>query len=150
MPSPCSARTERRSFSPATATMAARGRPIFSLRTGLIKLLMIFWGRISPESVFMKRTFLLPFIILLVAGCDKSISINDLTAPEALHSRAVGASAGELLKSEKYTSLKLELQYMPGYAPDAAAVDHLKSMLAGLVNKPGGISVVYKEIPASP
>jgi hypothetical protein len=103
----------------------------------------------APLTLLMKILVPALFFSLLLGGCSKSFSIEDLTGPEALHSRTVGASAGELLKSEKYKSLKIEIQYMPGYAPDAAALDHLKSMLAGLVNKPGGITVHLKEIPAA-
>jgi len=38
---------------------------------------------------------------------------------------------------------------MTGFAPDAGAVSHLQSTLAALVNKPGGISIITKEIPVS-
>jgi hypothetical protein len=38
---------------------------------------------------------------------------------------------------------------MTGFAPDAAALNHAQAMLAGLINKPGGITIVTKEIPAS-
>ena len=38
---------------------------------------------------------------------------------------------------------------MPGFSPDPAALDHFRNFLASLLNKPSGISVVTKEIPAS-
>src|SRR6202008_5120567 len=91
------------------------------------------------------------FSALLVAGCSKtSVSyVNNPNAPDYLHNRPVGASANELLASSKYTSLKIEVQYMTGYQPDAAALNHLQSVLSGLLNKPSGISIITKEIPAS-
>ena len=91
------------------------------------------------------------FVTLLFAGCSKSDSsyVNNPNAPDYLHNRPVGASANELLASSKYTSLKIEVQYMVGYQPDAAALNHLQTTLTGLINKPSGITIVTKEIPAS-
>lgn len=99
------------------------------------------------------KTYLLVFaiVIVLLSACSKSTTsyVNNPNAPEYLHNRPVGGSANELLASTKYTSLKIEVQYMTGYAPDAAALNHLQTVLTGLVNKPAGISIVTKEIPAS-
>jgi predicted Zn-dependent protease len=99
----------------------------------------------------MKTFVKLLCITALLAGCSKSSSpyVNDPDVPDQLHNRPVGASAGELLSSSPYTSVKIEIQYMTGYAPDAGAVSHLQSMLSGIVTKPQGISIVTKEIPAS-
>lgn len=86
-----------------------------------------------------------------LAGCSKSKSsyVNNPDAPDVLHNRPVGASANEILSASKYTALKIEVQYMPGYQPDPAALNHLQATLSGLLNKPGGITIVTKEIPAS-
>ncbi len=95
---------------------------------------------------------LLPLFLLtiLFTNCSKDGGYaNGPDIPDQLHNRAVGASANELLASNKYSSLKIEVQYMTGFAPDAAAISHLQSMLAGLVNKPSGINIFTKEIPAS-
>lgn len=98
----------------------------------------------------MKRNLIaLLALFLAVTSCNKSEVIDNLTSPEALHDRAVGASAGELLSGSKYTSLKVEVQYMTGFAPDAAAINHLQSFLSTYLNKPGGITVVTKEISAT-
>ena len=96
---------------------------------------------------------LLQFLLITVlfTACSKSDStyVNNPNIPDVLHNRAVGASANELLSSSKYTSLKIEVQYMTGFQTDAAALNHLQNTLAVLVNKPAGISIVTKEIPAS-
>ncbi len=97
----------------------------------------------------MKTLGTLFLISLLFISCEKTVFINNPDAPDHLHNRAVGASANELLSSAKYNSLKVEILYMPGYAPDAAAINHLQSFLSILLNKPSGISIVTKEIPAS-
>lgn len=95
------------------------------------------------------KTFLrLSIIILMFAGCSKSGTsyVNNQNVPDYLHNRAVGASAKELLASTTYQSLKIEILYMTGFAPDAAAINHLQATLAGLLNKPSGITIVTKEI----
>jgi hypothetical protein len=93
------------------------------------------------------------FIAALVAGCSKSHNndtyTNNPNIPDYLHNRPVGASAKEILASSTYTSLKIEIQYMTGFAPDGGAIAHLQSTLGALVNKPGGISIVTNEIPGS-
>ena len=91
------------------------------------------------------------FLILTIfASCSKNNRdfVNNPGASD-LHNKAVGASAHDLLSSSKYTSVKIEVQYMAGFAPDPGGLTHLQGMLGGLVNKPSGISIVTKEIPAS-
>ena len=98
------------------------------------------------------RTYLSLFLLaVLFYGCSKKNTsyVNNPNAPDYLHNRAVGASANEMLASGTYKSLKIEIQYMTGYPPDAGAISHLQSILAGILNKPSGITVVTKEIPAS-
>lgn len=96
----------------------------------------------------MKLNFLALLFTSLFFSCNKT-SVEDLTSPEALHNRAVGASANELLSSNKYKSLVIEVQYMTGFAPDASALNHLQNFLATYLNKPNGITIVTKEIAAS-
>jgi hypothetical protein len=86
---------------------------------------------------------------LTFLGCQKTKEIIDSLDPNSLHNRAVGSSAKELLSADRYKSLKIEVQYMPGFAPDAAALDQLQSFLATYLNKPNGISITTKEIAAS-
>ncbi len=99
----------------------------------------------------MKTLLKLLLPIVLLAGCSKSTSsyVNNPDAPDYLHNRPVGASAKELLASITYQSVKIEVQYMTGFQPDPAALSHLQTTLAGILNKPLGISIVTKEIPAS-
>lgn len=88
-------------------------------------------------------------LVIFSFGCEKTKEIVDSIDPNSLHNRAVGASANELLGSTKFTSLKVELQYMTGFAPDAAALSHLQNFLSTHLNKPGGVTIVAKEIPAA-
>ena len=72
------------------------------------------------------------FILVLFNSCSKDAIVNTITGPEAFHNRAVGASANELLSGSTYTSLKVEVQYMSGYAPDSIALLNLKNYLTSL------------------
>lgn len=96
---------------------------------------------------------LLPLLILsafLLNSCSKSSNTyTNNPSATSLHDRTVGASANELLASNKYTSLKIEVQYMAGFQFDAGALTHIENFLAGLLNKPGGITILTKEIPAA-
>jgi Metallo-peptidase family M12 len=98
----------------------------------------------------MKTTLQLLLLLSIFVGCKKDSSfVNNPGGSDQLYNRPVGASANDLLASSKYTSLKIEVQYMPGYLPDAAALNHLQATLSGLLNKPSGITIVTKEIPAA-
>lgn len=82
-------------------------------------------------------------------SCQKTKEVIDSLDPNSLHNRAVGSSAKELLSSDKFKSVKVEVQHMTGFAPDAAALNHLQNFLAAIVNKPDGIAIVTKEIAAT-
>jgi hypothetical protein len=90
-------------------------------------------------------------VLLLSIGCSKQkvIFSNNPDAPDYLHNRPVGASANEILSSSKYSSVVVEVQYMTGYAPDATAMNNLQSFLNSYVNKPGGITIITKQIDLS-
>ena len=96
----------------------------------------------------MKPSILFTLALIAISfSCNK----NDLDpfSPELLHDRTVGASSNELLSSSKYKSLKIEVQYMTGFAPDNAALDQLKTFLSTYLNKPNGITIITKEIAVS-
>lgn len=93
------------------------------------------------------KILLFLFLSAFSFSCKKNIL--DPLSPELLHDRSVGASANELLSSSKYKSLKIEVQYMPGFAPDNNALSQLQSFLSTYLNKPNGITVTMKEIQAA-
>ena len=96
------------------------------------------------------KTLVAAFLFLLFIACKKETTgFNNNPDANYLHNRAVGASANELLTAATYKSLKIEVQYMTGFAPDASALSHLQNILSNLLNKPSGISIVTKEISAS-
>ena len=88
--------------------------------------------------------FSLLFILFAVLACQKDgnhkIKKN--------HRQVVGDSAGGLLSDKKYEKLTVQIIYMTGFRPTDGAMDNLKLMLTERCNKPDGISLIYKEIPA--
>lgn len=104
-----------------------------------------------PTRITMKAQILTALLFIGFTACQKNKILfnNNPDAPDHLHNRATGASANELLSLNVYKSLKIEIQYMPGYAPDGGAMNHLQSILSTYLNKPSGITIVTKEIPAS-
>lgn len=92
------------------------------------------------------------FILLLTTliGCTKSVALEDeVTIDKNYHLQRVGASARDLLSDERFTSLKIEVQYMKGYEPDQKALLALRSFLFARIHKPVGISISTKEIAPS-
>ncbi len=83
--------------------------------------------------------------LLLLTQCRK----EDVTASNTLNNRSVGVSANEFLSASTYQTLNIEIAYMPGFAPDANAIANLQGFLNLLVNKPGGINISQRAIPAS-
>jgi hypothetical protein len=96
-----------------------------------------------------RKLFPLLFTILIFAGCSKNDATTGLGSNNNYNFQGVGASANDFLSASKYNSIKIEIQYMPGYQPDAAAINNLTTFLGTLLNKPGGITVVQTQIAAS-
>jgi hypothetical protein len=88
------------------------------------------------------------FITLFLFSCGKQ-NINPYTLPDGYSNQDVGKSANDLLSGAKYTTLNIQVQYMPGYALDTAAITNLINFLNAICNKPGGISVTQTEIPGN-
>lgn len=101
----------------------------------------------------MIKNKIVAFLLIIPAinflSCSKKDIITNLPAIQSENNKVTGASANDLLSSIKYTSVKIEIQYMPGFAPDAAAVNNTVAFLGSLINKPAGVQVVQKQINAS-
>ena len=100
--------------------------------------------KIRQVSLLISMLFL-----LAVAGCKKSDVITNLPSINDANNKVVGAAAKDLLSAANYTSVKIEIQYMPGFQPDAASVNNLIAFINSLINKPGGVTVVQTQIAAS-
>lgn len=82
----------------------------------------------------------------ILNGCSKNNTITNLPAINPANNKNTGASSKDLLNSTNFNSIKIEIQYMPGFAPDAATLNNLTSFLNSIVNKPGGISMTQQQI----
>ena len=95
------------------------------------------------------KKVILPLLLSIVFFAQCSKKDNTPNSSNNLNTKSVGASAKEFLSAGTYTSINVQLQYMPGFAPDAAALTNLTSFLNTLVNKPAGINFSQTPISAS-
>ncbi len=97
------------------------------------------------------KIILITCCLLFIIGCRKTINpySNNPSDSDYFYNRPVGASANEILSDIRFKSLKVEVQYMAGFEPNSNSLIHLHNLLSSIVNKPGGIIIETKEIPAS-
>ena len=100
-----------------------------------------------PLKTLQPVKILLGLLLFISFSCKKTETTVSSTHPENF--KAIGASARDLLAATTYTSIKIEIQYMPGFAPDAASINNAVAFLNSLVNKPGGITVIQTQIPSA-
>ena len=95
------------------------------------------------------KLFACLFFIISIAGCSKKDTVvTGLPSINSENDKVVGASANDLLSTVKYTSIKIEIQYMPGFQPDVTGLNNLVAFLNSLVNKTSGIIVIQSQIPS--
>lgn len=97
----------------------------------------------------MRQKLLLLLLMAALFSCSKSDDKPANALPVDYNNKGTGASAHDLLSGAPYNSMKIEIQYMTGFRPEDAAVNHLLNLINNRLNKPGGVQVVYREIPAS-
>ncbi|MDP2316217.1 MAG: hypothetical protein Q8P41_25185 [Pseudomonadota bacterium] len=56
-----------------------------------------------------------------------------------------GDYAVDFLADTTYTSLQVEIDWVAGHAPDEDALDHLRTTLEALCNKPGGVQILLDD-----
>jgi len=74
--------------------------------------------------------------IIILPSCSKEntgINVNDY--------KTLGTHPGDLLSSSIYTSLKIQIHYMPGFEPADSAINNLSKFLESHLNKPNGIQI---------
>jgi hypothetical protein len=108
------------------------------------------------SNLFFKRIRTKTFILLLApvfifSSCDKDSLEPTASNPNPkgiLNKKAVGESARDLLSSEKYSKIIVEIQSAQGFDPSAEAVSNLKAWIEKTMNKPGGVIIKQSSIPA--
>lgn len=73
-------------------------------------------------------------------GNDPSVEFNSKAAP--------GDSAKSFLEGDQYSSLQIEIDYMPGHAPTQGGLDRLKTFLEQRLNKSSITFLEPTEIPS--
>lgn len=96
----------------------------------------------------MKLFFIFFLFSICILSCTKNSSTTSLPSINDANNKNTGASAKDLLTSSQFSSLKIEIEYMQGYTPDAASLNNITSFLNSLINKPGGITITQKQIAA--
>jgi len=96
----------------------------------------------------MKLFFIFCLFSICILSCKKNSSTTSLPSINDANNKNTGASAKDLLTSSQFSSLKIEIEYMQGYTPDAASLNNITSFLNSLINKPGGITITQKQIAA--
>ena len=81
-------------------------------------------------------------------GCSKNDSVTNLPAINGANNKVTGYSGKDFLSASNFNSLRIEIQYMPGYQLDNASIDNLTSFLGSIINKPAGVTVSQKQVPA--
>jgi hypothetical protein len=90
-----------------------------------------------------KFVYLFLLLSLTFAACKKE------NTDDGKDYQTLGTSAHNLLAAAPYSSLTIEIDYMPGYEPDNSSLNGFKSYLNKFLNKPHGINIVEEPIPAS-
>lgn len=76
-------------------------------------------------------------LMIFASGCfdDTAGTGDDDNNSEYSHTQNPGLSANDLLSDENFSELIVEIDYMPGYAPNDQALDSLKAFLEQRLNK---------------
>lgn len=93
-------------------------------------------------------------ITILAAGfiffisCSKDDDTSEYTVNKNTNKKTTGTSSNDLLSDKKFKSMVIELVYVDGFEPSAAAITNFVSFVTARTYKPGGITVVKKSIPS--
>lgn len=98
----------------------------------------------------MKRKHIYLYCILYTflsfTNCTKR---EDAVYSPSYDYKATGSSAKDLLSSQSYSILKVDIKYMPGFALDPSVIVNLNTFLNNTIYKTGGIFISQQQITAS-
>ncbi len=96
----------------------------------------------------MRKLLFILSLAVFFFSCRKQ-NTNPEALPNAYSNQATGQSASDLLGAGNYTSLTIQIQYMPGYPLDTVVLKNVSAFLGLLCNKPEGITITQTQIPAN-
>jgi hypothetical protein len=90
-------------------------------------------------------------ILFLSISCkDQAIEQIPGTIDKApvlnLNKKPVGESSNDLLSSEQYKFMQIEIQYIEGFSPTQAALNNMETFLLQRLNKPRGIQFIFTSL----
>jgi len=85
---------------------------------------------------------------ILFVSCSKEDDLSGNDVNPITNKQATGSSSNDLLSDKKFTSMVIELVYVDGFEPSAAAVNNLVSFLQARTYKPNGITIQKRAIPS--
>lgn len=100
----------------------------------------------------MKKISLLSLIALcFFVSCakDETESSGSAAVNTTANKQITGSSANDLLSDRKFKSLVIEIVYVNGFEPSAAAINNFVAFISARTFKPAGINVIKRAI-ASP
>ncbi|HTA61586.1 MAG TPA: peptidase [Bacteroidia bacterium] len=89
----------------------------------------------------MKKSIVIISLLLITAAANLSCK----KTPQSVDNKVTPFN---FLSSGKYSNLVIEVDYVTGFAPTDESLNNLVSFLTARINKPNGISITKKEIPA--
>lgn len=92
------------------------------------------------------RFSLMLTLLVGVSGCSSDIEEEDNS--KVANNLRLGSSANDLLSDERFTSLQIEVGYVPGSEPSEAALEEMLVFLKKYIHKPEGIDLVKTAIPS--
>ena len=90
-------------------------------------------------------------LLLAIFGCSSEDDNSDVEngINRTANLKATGSSGNDFLSAAKYNAIVMEVLYVEGFHPNAQTLINLKNFMEVRLNKPGGITIVEREI-ASP
>lgn len=87
---------------------------------------------------------LIPVLVLFVLlfSCKSDDSGNSSNDPHAENLKVLGASAEDLLSSNRYTSITVEFAFANGFRPKDETFTYFRTLLNDRLNKPGGVNFI--------
>ncbi len=97
----------------------------------------------------LKKTLAILIIgLVLFISCSKEDDVSGNTINPITNKQATGSSSNDLLSDKKFKSMVLEVVYVDGFEPSAAAIANFMSFLGARTYKPNGITILKRAIPS--
>ncbi len=93
------------------------------------------------------KIMLLLGLFFVLFACKSDDTEEIVEDPTAENKKALGTSAEDILSSDTYNSITVEIAFPPTFGPTETAKINLRNFLEERINKPGGINIVETPIP---